>query len=478
LRHVLLACWLAAAAPGGLFAQGTDNVRTYWVPTTSFYIPFKVDNDPRLVDVLLHVSTDGGRTYTYAARARPNERRFSFQAKQDGWHSFIVQKLETDGALSPSDLRGAPPSIRVCVDTQKPIIRLELAKQPGWPVAIQWEIQDDNFEDVRAYYRSTRGGEWFQVLDLPRQAKGVHGWRPNVAGPVEVQMQARDKAGNVAEPRSVTVEPDPQNAKAAPPGGNDPSEVKYVKGRKFQLDYQLDEESKGPSGVKSVDIWKMHEGGPWQKCQESGKPDGPATVTVDSAGRWGFRLIPRSGVGLAEPDPRPGDPPDLWVEVDERAPQVEINRLLVGQGADAGNLTVYWTASDKFLRARPISILYATDGKDWKEVARDLSNTGSYTFKPLDLDRQLYQFYVKVTAIDEAENVGEAVSKEPVKVDLKVPRIKKQIQVKPSEGEQQSRGPAASPAPPQQMLLPGSQPMPPPAMPTDFSSPGREQRKP
>jgi hypothetical protein len=382
-----------------------------------------------------------------------------------------VQTRDQGNVLAPADLRGVPPNIRICVDTQKPVVRLEAAKQQGWPAAIHWEIEDENFEDIRADYRSVNGGDWYPLL-LPREAKKDFGWVPAVGGKLEVSLRARDKAGNMSEPSTVTVEPDPQSAKNPPPvessGGKDANEVKYVRSKKFQLDYQIDKDSLGPSGVKSVDIWKMHERGPWQKCDKAGTPEGPATVTVESAGRWGFRLIPRSGVGLAEPAPRPRDLPDLWVEVDEQAPRVDINRLLVGRGADAGNLTVSWTASDKFLRARPIAVFYRNGEQgEWKEVARDLPNTGSYTFKPLQLDPQLYQLHVRVTAIDEAGNEGQAESKEPVKVDLKVPRIK-QIHVRPNEGEQQSRGPSPSPAPPQDMSLPGSPPPSPtpPATPT------------
>src|SRR5262249_41913550 len=182
-RHVLLACCLVAAAPVGLFAQGTDNVRTYWVPTRTFKIPFSIGNDPYITAVLLHVSENGQDYRSAGEPVAPTQRQFLFKADRDGTYSFIVQTRDQGGALTPSDFRGVRPNIRIHVDTQKPIIRLEAAKetakQQGWPVAIQWDIQDDNFEDVRAYYRSTREGQWFQILDLPRQAKGVHGWRPN-----------------------------------------------------------------------------------------------------------------------------------------------------------------------------------------------------------------------------------------------------------------------------------------------------------
>jgi len=455
--HVLLTCWLFAVAPAGLLAQGTDPIKTHCVPTRDFRIPFTPANDPRIREVLLHVSTDKGQTYQPVATEPPNKRYFSFQAKDDGWYFFIVQTNDQNGVRTPSDFRGLPPSLRVCVDTQKPVINLRAA-QPldGSPAAIQWSIQDDNFDLIDAHYRSTAGGEWYPLF-LPQTATGVHGWKPVVSGDVEVRMQARDKAKHEAEPRSVIVkqiQPRPGMTPVAagtPNTPNTPSDVRHVKSKKFQLDYQLDDSTKGPSGVESVIIWKMRQGGPWQKCKETGTPEGPATVTVETAGRWGFRLIPRSGVGLAEPDPRLGDQPDLWIEVDERPPQVKVTNVVVAQAADGGNLTVYWSASDTFLHANPISLFYsnAPEGP-WTDLAHDLPNSGSYNCKPEEL-KLPFKFYLKVTAIDEAGNSGEDKWRDAVKVDLKIPRIKR-IDVKPSEVREQS---PASPQSQTQRPFPG-----------------------
>ncbi len=434
--HVLLTCALFAAAPAGLFAQGTDAVRTYWVPTRSFNIPFSTGTDPRLVDMLLHVSTDNGQTYRHAASARPSDRRFFFQAQGDGWHFFIVQTRDRDNVLAPSDLRGAAPSIRVCVDTQKPVINLrQIPSQDGYPIAIEWSIQDANFDDLYAEYRSVNGGDWYPLF-LPRTASGKHEWTPAVSGDLEVRLQAIDRAKNKAAPLTVTIKPDPRKAALSPVSQASPGDVKHVKNKTFQLDYQLDEGTIGPSDVKGVEIWKMHPGGPWQKCRETGSPKGPATVTVDTSGRWGFRLIPRSGVGLAEPDPRPGEAPDLWVEVDDRAPQVKITNVVVSPGADSGRMTVTWTASDPFLARQAITISYSPlEHEDWK-VLEKCDNSGSFSCEPQKIGLP-YQFFIKVEAADEAGNVGADRWREPIKVDLKVPRIKR-IEVKPGEAREPS----------------------------------------
>ncbi len=449
--HVLLACCCFAAAPAGLFAQ-VRTPESYYVSNRSFRIPFgqKGQLDPRVQEILLHVATGNDQTYQYITAARPSDRAFLYRAAADGWYSFATQTRDQDGRLSPADLRGVMPDIRVCVDTQAPVITAQqVPASDGSPVAIQWSIQDDNFDDLRADYRSVNGGEWYPLI-LPRKATGTQGWTPVVRGPLEVQLQAIDKANNRAHPLTIKVNPGEAVPGMAPPNPGGPGNVMYVKGKTFKLTYQLDNETVGPSKVASVDIWKTRPGGNWQKCSETGTPEGPATVTVDATGRWGFSLIPRSGVGLAERDPQRGDTPDIWVEVDDQAPKVKVTNVVVGQGPDSGTLTVTWTASDTFLGYQPITISYATDPQGpWTVLVRNQSHSGVYTCKPEEL-KLPYQFYLKVEAVDEAGNIGEDKWQQPVKVDLKIPRIK-HIEVKAGDASaslQPSRQPSLTVQPP------------------------------
>jgi hypothetical protein len=435
-----LACCFVACAPSGSFAQGQDADGTYYFPKRLFKIPFNGNKlDPSIQDIFLYVSTDNGKSYQYVTQARRIDNGFRYQANADGHYMFATQTRDQGGRLTPADARNLQPNMRVCVDTKPPVITVlrQVTSRDNSPVAIEWNVEDENFLDIRAYYRSVNGGEWIPLL-LPEKASGEQGFKPAVPGELELSLQAIDKAKNQATPRSVRLKPAAPRP-GMPPPESDTAKVLHVKSKTFKLEYELDQSSKGPSGVARVDLWKIQQGGRWQKCEEVGKPpETSVTVTVSQSGRWGFRLIPRSGVGLAAPDPVAGDAPDIWVEVDDKAPQVRITNIVVGQGAEAGNLTVSWTASDTYLRARPITISYAIDPQgSWKVVAAALENSGHYTFKPLDLDPQLFKFYVKVTAIDEAGNVGEDQWREAVKVDLKIPRIKN-ISVKISEARETS----------------------------------------
>lgn len=457
-RLLALACGLLLTAPAGSFAQTAENIRTFHVPARSFNIPFSTDNDPRIVNVLLYVSRDG-KNYDYVDAVRPTAHKFFFSARQDGCYLFIVQTKDQGGVLRPPDLHGAAPSMRVYVDTQTPLIEdlSALPAPPGALPGIHWKINEANLKDIRAEYRSTSGDQWLPLF-LPIQEDGRHTWKPSWGGELEVRMWVQDKANQWSEMKSVRLRvADNVSGMRPPKEAAGPSKVMYVKSKTFQLQYQLDPGTIGPSKVASVDIWKLHQGRGWQKCDKPGPVPGPATVTVEASGRWGFRLIPRSGAGLAERDPRPGDAPDIWVEVDDKPPQVKVTNVTVTQEVDGGYLTVYWKADDTFLQPMPITIcMKDPKGSEWTKIAEELPNTGSWRHLTKDLNLgDRYEFSLKVTAIDEAGNLGSDQWREVVKVDLMIPRIKS-IDVKP--GGAPSGGGQAAYVPQTSLPLPSTQP--------------------
>jgi hypothetical protein len=445
----LLLVGVLCTAPTVLFAQSAEN--TYYIGYPAFNIPFRPIDDPRVAAVSLYVTTDK-KDYRLVGTVEPTAKGFFFQSRGDGWYYFVVQTRDRSGTFNPADVNKATPNISICVDTRVPVIEelTSISTPTGLP-GIHWKINKTNLKEIRAEYRSLNGGEPLPlVIPAPAQQEGQFTWKPAWGGELEVRMWALDRADHWSDGKTLRLRVAEDVARLRPPDeANGTDKVIYVKSKTFQLDYQLDDQTIGPSQVASVDIWKLHKGTGWVKCTESGSPRGPATVTVNDTGRWGFRLIPRSGVGLAERDPRPGDTPDIWVEVDDKAPQVRITNVTVTQEQDGGYLTVYWKAEDTYLRHNPITIYMATNpqANDWKPIANgsSLPNSGSWrcSIDELKLDRMLYQFYLKVEALDEAGNVGSDQWREVVKVDLKIPRIKK-IDVRPggvpaNDGQDSSR---------------------------------------
>jgi hypothetical protein len=333
------------------------------------------------------------------------------------------------------------------VDTQKPVVSLRQVAPREGTVAVEWDVQDENLDlsTLKIEYRPRGSTDERAVYTLPlrsQQAHGEQGWTPPANIPIEVRLTVRDRANNLGE-KIIEVTP---GAAAPPPGSSPPpanAPVKHVRKREFLLGCKIN--NRGDSGVEGIDVWVLRENvwKKWTAGSANYKIDGDkavCSVKVENPGRWGFTLIPRSGVGLSQPPPRQGDPPQIWIEVDETVPVVSIKDVVVGKAdQDLGRMTVYWSASDVHLRAKPITLSYATksDGP-WTPLATGLENNGSYTLDTRGLSAPLpFQFYLKVEAVDEAGNVGSAVTRDTVKIDTKIPEAKEvdvQVQEVPPPG--------------------------------------------
>jgi hypothetical protein len=412
----VLGLGLAPAVP----AQGTEGI--YYYRQRSFAIPFQTDpGERRIRQVLLHVSEDYGKTYQHYANAAPTATEFTFTARRDGWYWFTVQTQDLDGRLYPANLYTVQPGLKVYVDTRPPEVTLKAVQPQEGTVAVEWTVKDDTLDllTLKLDYRPVGSKGAWTALNIQQLPQAQFGWTPGFDGPCEVRLRVSDRAQNPAE-ASTTVSPVPG---AGRPGGGAGSagKVVHVRSRTFQLKYSVG--NVGPSDVKSVEVWVTRDTRSWSRYTGDAKPKESFTLTVRSEGRWGFTLIPRSGVGLARKPPAVGEQPQLWVEVDETKPVVRLLGVTVGQGADAGKLAITWTAADRFLQAQPITIKYATTATGpWTELRSKLENTGTFTCPSEGLP---YEFFVRIEAMDEAGNVGADQGKETVKVDLKIPRVEK-----------------------------------------------------
>jgi hypothetical protein len=430
---LLLLLWLGLRLPAAP-AQTADGV--YYTNTQLLSIPFTLDQgDRRIQQLQLHVSDDLGRTYQNVGNAGPGDKAFTFPAPRDGWYWFILQTKDHEGRLIPANLSTAQPGLKVCVDTRKPDLVVFKPVLPAYgTVAVEWEVRDDNLDllTLRLDYRPVGGRDW-TVLNVEKLARAQFGWVPTVNGPCEVRLRVGDKANNFSE---ATVTVTPQAAAAPSPGAattgrstfgpadGKRAHVRHVRSKQITLNYKIG--NVGPSAVQKVEVWQTRDTTVWTRLTDNAPATGPYVVNVPGQGRYGFTLVPVSGVGLARERPRAGEQPRLWVEVDETPPEVRLYRVDVGRDADAGKMTIHWTASDPHLRANPITIAYAlardAPEREWRPLpgAENIANRGSLQVATEGLP---FEFYLKVTAVDEAGNPGSALYPTSIKVDLKVPQV-------------------------------------------------------
>lgn len=434
---ILLAilCLVLSSSPGRC---QTEPQAEYFAERT-FEIPFSMSPDRVFKQLLLHVSTDR-KSYARVASTSKREGQFTFTAKGDGWHYFIVQVEENDGTLQPAQVNLASPSLQVYVDTVKPQASLKpvLPDSALGSVAVEWAVSDTMLElqTLRLEYRALNGPRWIP-LNIRQIPRAKFTWQPSGTGPFEVRLHVSDRARNsTTATTQVTADPNAPRPRVPGATGTPANEARviHVNKKTFKLTYKID--GNGPSGVKHVEVWQTRDTTQWARRAGEAPAVGPYEITVDKAGRYGYSLRPISGVGRGPRAPHAGDPPQVWIEVDETPPRVQLHNVVVNEGTDANTITVNWRAEDRFLRDTPITVYHgpAPEGP-WTLLQGNLENTGTCKCKTEGLP---FEFYLRIEAIDRAGNKGEDVSKDKVKVDLSVPNVS---EVNVTIGDQSNKPP-------------------------------------
>jgi len=227
-----------------------------------------------------------------------------------------------------------------------------------------------------------------------------------------------------------------QPAAAAVANDNTPlANTQMSKSPRFELNYTLDV---GPSGVARVDLYVTRDDGrTWIKWSTHDGRENPLKVILDTRfnkdveGDYGMALVPTSGAGLSESAPVAGINPDLRVRVDMTAPVVKVYQPT----ADPNNkhaLLLNWEATDANFGKEPIAIEYAEDPRGpWKSVSASeattqqhrIDNTGSYSWQP-PVNLATPKVFLRFTAWDTAGNKSDAVTPNPILVDLTKPKAR------------------------------------------------------
>jgi hypothetical protein len=263
----------------------------------------------------------------------------------------------------------------------------------------------------------------------PVQAEPVH--RPTEAPsgaaalPAPAQPAARQADSHLVASSDVL----PAPAAAARPPAAAPSRelppLQIVNSTELTMDYQLDKV--GPSGVGKVELWLTEDDGKsWQRWAED--PEAAASlrggkyqrrVELPHEGVFGFRLVVLSRAGLGEPPPKPGDPPQMRVEVDTTSPRAQLYCQPDPQQDKA--LLLRWECEDKNLAPNPVALEWAERREGpWHAIAPALpaaARTYSWKVTP---DVPVWVF-LRLRVRDTAGNEGVAVTAEPQLADLARP---------------------------------------------------------
>ncbi len=451
----LLTLWLLCPLGKG-WAQPTPGV--VYLPYKQFKVPFNVPAGAETVldKIELYVSTNEGQSWDYASAASPRDKSFpTYQARGEGLHWFAVKMLRTSGPPYPAENSQLKAMLQIMVDWTAPVVKLKPLQPRGSEVGVSWDIRETHFapslpDALRLEYRPSGSGlAWTPLIVAP--GINSHYWTPNFPGSVEVRLTARDRAGNpgvdfVTLPISLFTGGDSFKPAVPPPGSPTtlPMEIPgspamadrhFVNHTSVVLDFTL--EDVGRSGVKKLQLWYTTDlGRTWETMPEAPYEPGDGgrnrlAFNVPKEGLYGVTIIAKSGADLGDSPPQPGEKPQKWIDVDLTPPTVKLDRVKVGVGPDKGKVTIEWTARDnKQLHAAPIQIYFSPKlsdpgARDWRPITpARIANLGSYTWVMPTGDAVPYEFYVKVEAVDLAENKGSDDRRDIVNVDLSRPRTR------------------------------------------------------
>ena len=424
---------------------------------------------PRLREVQLWVSEDSGYAWKAQRRTTPERPYFTFKAARDGEFWFAVRTLDNLGRLYPGEDEAVEPSMKVIVDTNPPSLLLEPDGRRGSQAAVRWEVQDEHLDlkSLTIEYQAEGAREWRQVPIRRPALIGSESWDAGTAEPLKVRATVEDKAGNSTEAVITLPEGTPSNpalggreapifsappvsrisagpgfapvgdaTRSAPPANENvvsptpgqesnpfggpggtpaPAPVQnaaspgartlLVPSPKFAMQYAVDDA--GPNGPASVELYLTQDGGrTWIRRGDDSDRVSPFDVDLGGEGTFGLCLVARSASGLGDLPPAPGDPPQLWVEVDSTPPAVQLDPPFVGTGLNAGKVAIQWRATDLHLAARPVTLFWRTDldGSQWQPIGDPIENTGKYIWTvPPNIPPK---FHVRVEVVDTMGNKG------------------------------------------------------------------------
>jgi hypothetical protein len=214
------------------------------------------------------------------------------------------------------------------------------------------------------------------------------------------------------------VRPVASNSYAGSPTRSEMKNVQLINSSEITLSYEVSKS--GASGLRSVKLYMtQNDGLSWQDCAEAKDLVSPITAQLPGEGVYGFRLVLESGAGLSKGPPNSGDAPELRVEVDTTAPQVELYQLAPDPNLSNG-VILRWNAADKNIAPNPITLEWAENPEgQWQSIATAIPNTGTYSWKLPS--KMPVRVYLRVLARDLAGNVGEARTSAPQLIDMTRP---------------------------------------------------------
>ncbi len=318
-----------------------------------------------------------------------------------------------------------------CVaDDQGPLAPFPTAKQGQAavpPSYATWSRPPDQFADLQSNTSAKPSATTVQkpapkpaVTKLPPPAP-TPGSSDVAVDPQLVNATMVVAAGDKTDLESLKKAPAGRSNLDVDQGASDPAapSVRMVNSKRVTLNFEL--KDVGASGVSGVELWVTQAGQEahaWKKGEIVAQTNHSFTVEVKEEGLYGFTLLARNGSGVGKEDaPAADEQPQVWVMVDVTKPTVQISSVEITRTGKAPTVEVHWSAKDKNLGPKPITLSYAEQSEGpWTPIAAGVENTGQYEWQPPATAP--HRLYLRVEAVDMPGNSASAQTANPLRLDV------------------------------------------------------------
>jgi hypothetical protein len=227
----------------------------------------------------------------------------------------------------------------------------------------------------------------------------------------EVESHPVKSQATTFQAKKTTSEGEPASANAGAPA------IRMVNNKRITLNYEL--KDVGVSGVSGVELWCTQDAHSWKRGEIVAQTNHSFSVEVKEEGLHGFTLLARNGAGAGKDAPAVGEQPQVWVMVDYTKPNVQITSVEVAHGGKAPTVQIHWTAKDKNLGPRPITLSYAEQSEGpWTTIVAGMENSGQYEWQPPAAAP--HRLFLRVEAADMPGNVAAVQTANALRLDTAV----------------------------------------------------------
>jgi hypothetical protein len=352
-------------------------------------------------------------------------------APPEGHWQVYVRKILTSNLSMPEPTADSKVHGEFIIDRTAPQVAVKFPANKailagGQKYTVTWDANDRHLRSSPVTITWSRDGKsQGEVVAANIPNNGAYDWTvpKDMTTSGVLRIETTDKAGNVGGGESTGIVVDsikPRGKVVGPAIAN-----------RQDVNLDLDIKDEGPAGLSNAQVWvSQDEGGSWTQ--------GPVVQDYKQVGwkapadgRYRLAIVAEDKAANKSPIPKGKSDDQFQLIIDTTAPVIQLSSAIGIQPADQANpgakrdykpgdrVQVPFMVKDANLAPNTVTVLFQADpSKPWQELGTKLPADAAFRFAIPEVETK--QARIKVTAVDQANNVGEAIATETFAIQTQI----------------------------------------------------------